>query len=166
MRDREIAFGKAVRNAREAEGYSSQPKLAKAARIGARTVAAVELGEEGVGRKSRAAVARKLGWNPDEVEDYIEGRRDALPSRSALTAALGAAVDEAVQRRAELERRLDEAERRIVNASNAELGQMLIEVMSVPTMTKAAIARWLVDALDMRDEWRAAHDDRATGHSA
>ncbi|WP_367128265.1 helix-turn-helix domain-containing protein [Saccharothrix sp. HUAS TT1] len=108
---------------------------------------------------SVAAAARKAGIDRGTWTSAETGTRDtqgthlvAIERALDLPAGAFRSGATAVVRR---ERELDAAERRIVTATNVEFGEMLLEVMAVPTMTKAAVARWLVDALDMRDAYRA-----------
>lgn len=104
---RKKTFGNAARRARERAGFAKRPAFARATGLSVRTIAAVELGEEGAGgRESRGQIAEALGFDLDEVEDYIEGKTDTVPapagvpSRTArldlqwiLTAPRGAVVD-------------------------------------------------------------------------
>lgn len=145
-----------IRTARLRKGYGRQQDLAEAAGVSLRTVSNLESRHpDPVKPWILAKIELALDWAPGSAEAVLAGGRPTtLPARR----------DSSVE--AEMERRLSEAERQIVQATNAELGEMLIEVMSVPTMTRAAVARWLVDALDMRDEWRTARDERARGYGA
>jgi transcriptional regulator with XRE-family HTH domain len=81
---RKKILGRAARTARERAGYRKRPAFARATGLSVRTIAAVELGEEGAGgRESRAVFAEAVGWNPADVEDYIEGRREEPPTTTS-----------------------------------------------------------------------------------
>lgn len=151
MREREIQFGKIVRAAREAAGFSSQPKLAKAAGIGARSVASVELGAEGVGRKVRSAIARQLGMNADAVEDYIAGRIDTLPPPSPRTAPLDEPVTEVDPLHG-----LTAIERELVLASPAEVKRRMTNMVLDIGLDRAT--EWLEAVLELRDKHRPKLD--------
>lgn len=141
MQDRREFFGKAVREAREAAGFSSRAALARAVGIGERTVAAVELAERrGGGRKARGAIARVLGWNPMDVEDYIDGRTNALPSPSLRVDPSDHATDDPVAM--------------ILDASLSDLFDMCRTVEADPRYGALGAERWLVRALELRDRAR------------
>jgi transcriptional regulator with XRE-family HTH domain len=149
MREREIQFGKLVRATREAAGYSSQPKLAKAAGVGARSVAGVELGQEGIGRKVRSAIARTLGMDPDGVEDYISGKTDSPPAP---------APQRVIDREPERTRTSDPLqsltaiERELVLASSAEITRRMTNMVLDIGIERAT--EWLEAALELRDRYR------------
>lgn len=149
MRDREIQFGKLVRAAREAAGYSSQPKLAKAAGIGQRSVASVELGQEGVGRKVRSAIARTLGMDPDGVEDYISGRTDAPPTSVPIATPK---VESAPSGRPDPLEGLTAIERELVLAPSAEITRRMTNMILDVGLQRAT--EWLEAALELRDQYR------------
>ncbi|WP_148088714.1 hypothetical protein [Saccharothrix texasensis] len=102
------------------------------------TLRAARNGSGDIPALTRAAMDRGLDWPAGTVDAILDGR-----------------VEKVAQAAVVRERQLDAAEERIVTATNQQFGEMLLEVMAVPTMTKPAIARWLVDALDMRDRYRA-----------
>jgi transcriptional regulator with XRE-family HTH domain len=161
MREREIQFGKLVRATREAAGYSSQPKLAKAAGIGQRSVASVELGEVGVGRKVRAAIARTLGMDPDGVEDYIAGKSDALPSPSPTSAGGRDSESSGPDARPDPLGGLTAIERELVLASSAEITRRMTNMILDVGLQRAT--EWLEAALELRDQYRPrlAEEDRS-----
>lgn len=77
MDERKKVFGTAVRMMREHLGFDSRASFAQDVGLSQRTLAAVELGEEGAGgRKSRAVIARRFGWEPLAVEQYLAGITD------------------------------------------------------------------------------------------
>jgi transcriptional regulator with XRE-family HTH domain len=149
MREREIQFGKLVRATREAAGYSSQPKLAKAAGVGARSVAGVELGQEGIGRKVRSAIARTLGMDPDGVEDFISGKTDSPPAPSTQRV-----IDRTPVRSQPSDplQSLTAIERELVMASSAEITRRMTSMILDIGMQRAT--EWLEAALELRDQYR------------
>lgn len=140
MQDRREFFGKAVREAREAAGYSSRQAFAGAVGIGERTIAAVELAERrGGGRKARGAIARVLGWDPMEVEDYIDGKTSVLPSPSP---------------RAPSDRVVDDPVSMILDASLEDLFDMCRTVEADARYGALGAEQWLARALELRNRAR------------
>ena len=126
MDARRVALGRTWRDVANRGGISYE------------TLRAARNGNGDIPALTQAALERGLGWPAGAVRAVLDGR-DGRPVPAAVVR----------------ERQLDAAEERIVMATNEEFGAMLLEVMGVSTMTKPAIAKWLVDALNMRDRYRA-----------
>lgn len=87
-------------------------------------------------------IERALWWAPGSVEAILRGDvpEELTPARPDT--------------RHVSNEQIDDAERRILSATNAELVDMFRVVESAPGMTRTIAGQWLVDALDMRDRAR------------
>lgn len=147
-------LAKLVRDARVARNLSVR-RAAQEAGVDRATWAGIEDGTRAPRDTSVAGVERVVGWAAGSVDAILSGG-DPIPDSEPLPSDPAEwFIDEEV---------VDEAERRILGATNAELVEMFRDVEALPNVTRAFAGQWLVDALDMRD--RARQRKEATKRNA